>query len=487
MKRQTGHITCTVFEFVFHISIDVSLLTDNQGLFAGVDAKEASNTALKLLNERYKNKVIPLSDYGLILIRKTGINKYLYSTNADENAHLNKLKATGEFENLLLNAEYLKSTKDTKNHSFATYGFDHYKTVFAIDWQVFEGIIDVGVSEKGAEFYGMTNIKRVAGSGNYSDPLSVYKSASYSGNSSNGGIAQNAPTVNSNIRKRNRNDTHKRKLGTDNGWRKAAGLWAEALNAARNTENSTQKKYKLSGENDAIIAYEPEESNKITKISKTFDNYVEGKDITLKEFFNMSRRKTKKFQKLYMGKISNEMAALINKVFMDNGVESDVSGGNFIISNDMFDHIEKGHGINSNETAEKITADNVDYLKNVINKPDSIEFAGFTEQGNPKIVFEKKIDNTSAVYVQFSSENRNGLFGITFYVKGKLKKGTITANNSNNAPVLYTQSDHDQIPFNNSIAQNAPAVKNNIRKSGKNVYAILIWVTNITVIQSAQT
>ncbi|MCC8170139.1 MAG: hypothetical protein LIO59_07275, partial [Oscillospiraceae bacterium] len=79
------------------------------------------------------------------------------------------MKASSELHNLLEAAEYVGSSQDAKNHSFAKYGFEYYKTKFVVDRQTFEGIIDIGVSDKGATFYGMTNVKRTAYSGQPSE------------------------------------------------------------------------------------------------------------------------------------------------------------------------------------------------------------------------------------------------------------------------------------------------------------------------------
>lgn len=92
------------------------------------------------------------------------------------------MKAATELDNLLITAEYITSTGDRKNHNFAADGFDYYKTRFIVDGRVFEGIVDIGVSEKGAEFYGMTNIENVTSRyyGKYSNLLLGYKSVTQS-------------------------------------------------------------------------------------------------------------------------------------------------------------------------------------------------------------------------------------------------------------------------------------------------------------------
>ena len=195
----------------------VTVITENQGLFLGLDKKEMAAAAEKFANERYKNKTLPISDDLVAIVEKRGLNKYLHSTKSKgskgANYHASKIKAIGELENLLKNASFDGSSQDKKNHSFAKYGFEHYKTVFAVDGQVFEGIIDVGFSEKGVTFYGMTNVKRVTdvNDGRYFNLLLRYTSA-FTGNSDDTTISQNGQSVNSNSMQNGENNASKSKI-----------------------------------------------------------------------------------------------------------------------------------------------------------------------------------------------------------------------------------------------------------------------------------
>lgn len=236
-------------------------------------------------------------------------------------------------------------------------------------------------------------------------------------------------------------------------------------------ENMTKNIKGFDIKSDGISGYTEEEKKKISKVGKSYINYVVGKDISLEEFFNHSRKNSGKFEKLYLGKISGENIEKINKVLNDNDVDIDVTGEHYILTNDMFDHTEKGHGINSKDSAEKVTQDNIKYIIDVINSPDKISFGGFTREGNPIVVFEKLINDTNSVYVQFNSVNRNGLIGKTFYFQSKMhnKKGDATANNVNTDPVLYAQSDRSQSPItNNIISQDNDIVNSSIRNENKN-------------------
>lgn len=171
-------------------------IKENQGLFTGVDKAEYSRIALDFMNEKYKNQTMPLSEYNLVKADKTGIRKFVHSgKGTDSNTYQAKMKASGELHNLLEAAEYVGSSDDGKNHQFAKYGFDYYKTRFVVDGQMFEGIIDIGVSESGSSFYGMTNVKRTSYSSQPSDLLPNVTAEFNVESSFNNSISKNGDNV----------------------------------------------------------------------------------------------------------------------------------------------------------------------------------------------------------------------------------------------------------------------------------------------------
>lgn len=138
------------------------LVDQNQDIFEGVDERNYYKVAQKFMMDTFRNKTMPLSEYNLVKVDKTGIRKYGFSGTAyDHDTSVAKSKAGVELHNLLEASEYISSGVDKKNHKFAGEGFDYYKTKFVVNGKEYEGIIDVGVSSKGAKFYGMTNIKEV--------------------------------------------------------------------------------------------------------------------------------------------------------------------------------------------------------------------------------------------------------------------------------------------------------------------------------------
>ena len=92
----------------------------------------------------------------------------------------------------------------------------------------------------------------------------------------------------------------------------SVGEASETFGGANNGILSYMKN-KISG----IVNYSQEEMSKISKEGKSYKNYVLGKDISLRDFFGFSRKKSGKFEKLYLGKISFDLAQRVNTVHLN--------------------------------------------------------------------------------------------------------------------------------------------------------------------------
>lgn len=135
--------------------------TDQQ-LFDGKPKSEYAKIARRIINQRFKGQVLPLSAHDLARVTKKSAGEYAYPSkrpNPAENSA--KMRASTELDNLLKVSEFLYHTNDTKNHSEATLGWDYYKTRFMVDGHVFEGQINIATSENGRVFYDITNIKEL--------------------------------------------------------------------------------------------------------------------------------------------------------------------------------------------------------------------------------------------------------------------------------------------------------------------------------------
>ena len=156
--------------------------TDQQ-LFDGKPKSEYAKIARRIINQRFKGQVLPLSAHDLARVTKKSAGEYAYPSkrpNPTENSA--KMRASTELDNLLKVSEFLYHTNDTKNHSEATLGWDYYKTRFMVDGHVFEGQINIATSENGRVFYDITNIKELPST--YGMPVTgMAQSASTSGES----------------------------------------------------------------------------------------------------------------------------------------------------------------------------------------------------------------------------------------------------------------------------------------------------------------
>ncbi len=188
----------------------IVVIDTDQGIFLNTDEKEQIKIATKYMNDNFKNKHLPLSDYNVVVVDKTGINKYRYLLNkVEKSINKAKFKASTELDNLLRAAEYSYSSKDHKAHDFAEYGFDYYTVKFVVGGQMFEGRIDIGVSPKGATFYGMNKIKRVTDNSSLVLANLVLEDTQSSHRNSliNNNISQNDTIVNNSISENGENDT----------------------------------------------------------------------------------------------------------------------------------------------------------------------------------------------------------------------------------------------------------------------------------------
>ena len=154
------------------------VIDKQQGRFIGLNAKESVKLAREIIQDEFAGQTLPLGEYAAVTVydqpdakRRTagdrfdGAGKYTHDGRQySEETFLAKMRASANLDEMLEASEYVGHSEDHKNHTFATDGFDYYKTTFVVGGRAFEGVFNIGLSDSGATFYGMTKIEQVTDS-----------------------------------------------------------------------------------------------------------------------------------------------------------------------------------------------------------------------------------------------------------------------------------------------------------------------------------
>mgnify|MGYP004529916207 CR=1 FL=1 len=184
------------------------LIDQQQGRFIGLNSKEAARLAKDIIQEEFSGQTLPLGEYAATTVRRQdgwsshqsgdrydGASKYAYDGRQySDTVFQAKMRAAANLDEMLEASEYVGHSNDRKNHTFATDGFDYYKTTFVVGGRTFEGTFNIGLSDMGATFYGMTKIEQVAVTGTLASVLVTDAQPDY-GDLRNSRIARNDETV----------------------------------------------------------------------------------------------------------------------------------------------------------------------------------------------------------------------------------------------------------------------------------------------------
>lgn len=161
------------------------LVDKQQGRFIGLDNSQAAKLAKEIIQDEFAGQTLPLGEYAAATVRKQAdwrkhrsgdrydaAGKYAHDGSYySDTVFQAKMRASANLDEMLEAAEYVGHSDDHKNHTFATDGFDYYKTTFVVGGRAFEGIFNIGLSDMGATFYGMTKIEQVTSSGTFASDL----------------------------------------------------------------------------------------------------------------------------------------------------------------------------------------------------------------------------------------------------------------------------------------------------------------------------
>ncbi len=203
--------------------------------------------------------------------------------------------------------------------------------------------------------------------------------------------------------------------------------------------------------------YTPQEADMITKESDTFRNLVNGKDTTLRSFFNRwknDKKTTDKLEKLYLGKTTPIASKKISELL---GYE--VGSRDFIITNNDIRHIFKSHGdpvIEKSRGQLPVDSVAIEKLPEILQTPDDVYLGDLDRIGKQGIVFKKAFADGTIFYIQTDNKGRNTLQGKTLYITKK-KDPTSISGSAQAAPELTSLTVEPE-SFNPIIAQTAPNI-----------------------------
>lgn len=142
----------------------VTVVQTDKNVFDKAHKNAYANIAKKLIMSKYAGQTLPLGENDLVRITSKSGGEYGYPSTTigvGTKEYEAKMRASAELHNLLENSTYDHWAPDTKNHKEATLGFDYYRTVFAVNGKIFEGLVNVANSENGRVLYDITKIREV--------------------------------------------------------------------------------------------------------------------------------------------------------------------------------------------------------------------------------------------------------------------------------------------------------------------------------------
>lgn len=270
----------------------VTVIRTESNAFKNAPRSAYGNIARKIILDRFKGQVLPVSDNDLARITKRSAEEYgfpakPYDPKSEEYAA--KVRASVLLDELLENSVFIEWKEDNKRHPHksAELGWDYYRTIFIIDGKVFEGKINIANSESERVFYDITDIKEIPGiSGKYVAPLA--RSSSTSGDYENT-VPQAQPDVKLNFSlptgKGAKTGTKKDFPGLPTGKERvrnserAVSDWVATMQEARQKLNSGNKySFTTDNGNEFVIRALPQLDGSVTaSITKNGEKLISGK------------------------------------------------------------------------------------------------------------------------------------------------------------------------------------------------------------------
>lgn len=154
------------------------------------------------------------------------------------------------------------------------------------------------------------------------------------------------------------------------------------------------------------------------------------------------------------------------EAFRKGGV--DVSGYTHIIDNYAVRHTLKNHGDASRELARgqlPVTADDLAKLPEIIRNPDSVDYAGKTDQGRHAVIYRKQVNG----HVLTVEEARTGRKQLAFVSMRKVARHEQMPDLAAEAPAPNVRNDGGSLPHAAGESTTTPAQGEHIELHGENV------------------
>lgn len=146
----------------------------DQHLFDDVPENEYPKIAEGYIRSRFKGKILPVAQDSAY-VNGLSAREYGHPANRRIASEVKnaKMRASTELDNLLAVSEYIGHASDDGRHKQATGGWDNYRTTFALDGHLFEGIVRVMNTDRGRLFYDIGQIKEISRNVGQTEPVSA--------------------------------------------------------------------------------------------------------------------------------------------------------------------------------------------------------------------------------------------------------------------------------------------------------------------------
>lgn len=135
----------------------------DQGLFDGMSVNEMQKKAREIIRDRFKGRILDVGAENAY-VPASSAKEFSYPANRRMSSQVKeaKMRSSPELDNLLSVSRYLRREADDGRHAKAQ-NWDVYETTFEVGGQLFTGEVKVMNTNRGREFYDITQIKKVAG------------------------------------------------------------------------------------------------------------------------------------------------------------------------------------------------------------------------------------------------------------------------------------------------------------------------------------